>query len=259
MSGLWLLGACLAMWWSNSASSASWLNADNLSGQSQEHVVFLSMPGADATHGLLPEVHEAFLKLAEDARAHGIGLRIASAFRSFARQQLIWDQKAHGKRSIFDRAGKRLQHESLDDEELLFAMLIWSALPGMSRHHWGTEIDVYDSKAMKIGQNLRLDVEESRSTFIKLHSWLDERIASNQAHGFYRPYDGRGGIGMEPWHLSYRPKAKEIEHYLNKAHLRKVILDSDIALRDVVLDHFDQIYDTHMAPYMQTSPVRSTH
>ncbi len=33
---------------------------------------------------------------------------------------------------------------ALSDLEKCKAMLRWSAVPGASRHHWGTEIDIFD-------------------------------------------------------------------------------------------------------------------
>ena len=43
--------------------------------------------------------------------------------------------------------------------------------------------------------------------FGRLAGWLDR----NQGrYGFYRPYGSdRGGAGIEPWHLSYAPVARE--------------------------------------------------
>jgi len=36
------------------------------------------------------------------------------------------------------------------------AILHWSALPGASRHHWGTEIDVIDRAALADGRKAQL-------------------------------------------------------------------------------------------------------
>ena len=44
--------------------------------------------------------------------------------------------------------------------------------------------------------------------FDPLHRWLDERMAVNESHGFFRPYDkDRKGVAPERWHLSYAPRS----------------------------------------------------
>lgn len=222
-----------------------------LRGTVSGHVVFRSVSPDGIKHGLMPEVHEAFTALAGDARKSGIGLHIASAFRNYRRQKAIWNAKANGERVIYDEHEKPLSVEKLNSRQLVFAILHWSALPGLSRHHWGTDLDVYDAAALPRTASVTLSVSEARTTFARLHRWLDERIASGQAHGFYRPYDGRGLLAREPWHLSYAPTALPIARYLDRARARAFIADIDIALRDEVLEHFDEIYDGYIGPYVE--------
>lgn len=221
-----------------------------LSGQVSDHVRFETMSWGTTRYGLLPEVRTAFLALAEDARTAGVSLRIASAFRNFERQKRIWDDKVHGRRVLLDEHGHPLSVSKLDAKQLVFAILRWTALPGASRHHWGTDLDVYDGAAIARGTSLALTVEESYSTFADLHHWLDERIAKGRSHGFYRPYDGRGRLGKEPWHLSYRPLSAPIARYLTRERLRTLIGGVHIALRDVVLECFDEIYAGYVEPYI---------
>ena len=85
------------------------------------------------------------------------------------------------------------------------AILLWSALPGASRHHWGTEIDVIDRAALRPGQHAQLIPAEycAEGVFGGLDRWLTEHAG---AFGFFRPYDrDRGGVQPEPWHLSFAP------------------------------------------------------
>ena len=42
-------------------------------------------------------------------------------------------------------------------------ILRWSALPGGSRHHWGTEIDIFDPDLLPQGQSLQLEPWEYES------------------------------------------------------------------------------------------------
>ena len=94
---------------------------------------------------------------------------------------------------------------ALDEPAAVEAILLWSALPGASRHHWGTDVDVVDRSACPPGYRPQLMTAEfaPRGIFAKLDGWL----AANMGHfGFFRPYTrDRGGVLPEPWHLSYAP------------------------------------------------------
>lgn len=119
-----------------------------------------------------------------------------SGFRSFEQQLLIWNRKATGQRAVLDSQARPLDIARLSDRELVFAILRWSALPGASRHHWGTDIDVYDEAARPEGYEVDLVPDEVNpgGMFGPLHAWLDDRILTGTSFGFYRPYDlDRGG------------------------------------------------------------------
>ncbi len=180
---------------------------------------------AYAEHRLLPEVVLAFVRLRDSAARSGFDLRIASAYRSFERQRLIWNGKLCGERPVYDDEDLVVDVTCLGPQERLQRVMRFSAIPGTSRHHWGTDIDVYDAAAMPAGYELRLDVGEVADSgiFGPVHRWLDERIATGRSHGFYRPYDrDRGGVAPERWHLSYAPAAQEISASIDPAILIQV-------------------------------------
>ncbi len=114
-----------------------------LTGQTDGH---LCAPGNAEALGVRVhrEALEPFRRLQREARTAGFDLRILSGFRSFEEQLAIWNGKATGKRAVLDSAAVPLDITRLSERELVFAMLRWSALPGASRHHWGTDLDVYD-------------------------------------------------------------------------------------------------------------------
>jgi len=181
----------------------------------------------------------------EDASAAGFNLALASAFRSFERQCTIWNEKAVGLRPILADDGTILNVAELSPVEILFAILRWSALPGASRHHWGTDLDVYDRNASCDGYKVKLMLDETvgSGAFAGLHTWLDEYLARKDAD-FFRPYRRHlGGVAPEPWHLSYGPLAKEFQTSLDAYALRGLIEASDIALNALVLKHFEEIYE----------------
>ncbi|SPY94009.1 D-alanyl-D-alanine carboxypeptidase [Proteus mirabilis] len=65
----------------------------------------------------------------------------ASFIRSFERQLAIWNGKFEGTRPVLDAESQPIDIQTLSEGQRCEAILKWSALPGASRHHWGTEID----------------------------------------------------------------------------------------------------------------------
>ena len=181
------------------------LNARQLTGLDESHLVTL-----DDGHRLQADVAHAFARLQEDAARAGFELAIASSFRSFSRQLAIWNAKASGARAVHDDHGREIVMAELSPAQQLHAILRFSALPGTSRHHWGTDLDVYDAAAMLPGYQVQLSPQEvaSGGVFDALHNWLDARMAAGESSGFYRPYnEDRGGVAPERWHLSYAPRS----------------------------------------------------
>jgi LAS superfamily LD-carboxypeptidase LdcB len=181
------------------------LTRRELTGLDDSHLV--AVPGG---HRLQPAAAEAFEKLQADARRSGFELAIASSFRSFERQMLIFNQKAAGLRPVHDDGGRAVTMAGLAPPEQLRAILRFSALPGTSRHHWGTDLDIYDAAAVEADYQVRLEPKEvvPGGVFDAMHCWLDERIAAGESRGFYRPYaEDRGGVAPERWHISYAPLA----------------------------------------------------
>lgn len=173
---------------------------------------------------LHPEVADAFCALQFDARAAGFELAIASAWRSFERQLAIFNGKARGERPLYDDRGRELLVADLSPEALLAAILRFSALPGASRHHWGTDLDVYDAATLAAGDSLQLSPQEVApgGPFDPLHRWLDQRMAEDGSHGFFRPYGvDHGGVAPERWHLSYAPLAAPLAERVTATMLRE--------------------------------------
>ena len=123
----------------------------------------------------------------------------------FEQQLLIWNDKFHGRRPLLDQHGGAFDRSAMTEEQLVSAILLWSALPGASRHHWGTEIDVIDRAALPAGERAQLVPAEYRANgvFGRLGAWLP---AHCESFGFFLPYDrDRGGVRPEPWHVSFAP------------------------------------------------------
>jgi LAS superfamily LD-carboxypeptidase LdcB len=195
--------------------------------------------------------------LRDDALGAGFDLRVLSGFRGFDHQRSIWNRKAAGELAVLDSDARPLDIGTLTERELVFAILRWSALPGASRHHWGTEVDVFDAGARPEGYEIELIPEEVEADgmFAPLHDWLDRRMAAGGAHGFFRPYDrDRGGVAPERWHLSHRPVAARYEEGLTVDRLGAVVRAGGIALKDTVLEHLDEIWERFVVNISRRRP-----
>ncbi|WP_237066452.1 M15 family metallopeptidase [Microbulbifer guangxiensis] len=213
-----------------------------LFGLSDDHVIVEPHSG-QLMH---PEALVAFQRLSADARDAGFDPQVVSGFRNFDRQRTIWNRKARGERPLLDSSGEPLDTGALSDREIVYAILRWSALPGGSRHHWGTDFDVVDRAAMSDNYQPQLTPQEvcDEGIFGPFHCWLDKRIAAGESYGLFRPYaEDRGGIAPERWHLSYAPAARELQDFLTAARLRDLVHKSDLALGETVCEDMDAIFE----------------
>lgn len=151
--------------------------------------------GAARSQYLRREAYEAFVRMAEAAEKDGVKLIIISATRNFETQKSIWERKWKDEAAMSnpaDRARKILQY---------------SSMPGTSRHHWGTDMDLnsLDNEYFRSGEGL------------KIYEWL---TAHAHKYGFCQPYTskttGRTGYEEEKWHWSYTPLSVPfLNQYLN--------------------------------------------
>jgi LAS superfamily LD-carboxypeptidase LdcB len=208
---------------------------EQLTGRTREHLTELSDPRCS----LHKEVIPSFLAMRAAAAVDGLDLVAFSSFRDFDRQLAIWNGKYRGERGMQDRAGRRLDALALPPTERVAAILWWSALPGASRHHWGTDFDVMDLAALPAGYRIQLVPSEYRpgGPFHRLTTWLDGHM---HAYGFFRPYaTDRGGVSPEPWHLSHAPVAQRAQRTLSVDGLRALLAASDIEGKEAVLETLD--------------------
>lgn len=215
------------------------LNSFEVTGRAASHV--RSVAGLDCT--LHPRAAEALLALRAEAHGAGIDLKVVSSFRDFQHQAAIWAGKFGGTRRLLDRAGREIAREGLDESALIDAILIWSALPGASRHHWGTEIDVIDAGALPEGARPQLVAEEFApgGCFERLDRWLTANMAR---FGFFRPYaTDRGGVQPEAWHLSYAEVSVSALAVLTREVLTDAIVSAtNLPGRQLVLERLPEIY-----------------
>ncbi len=218
------------------------MNELELTGRARTHVVELNQPYCTLHY----EAVAAFLSMRDAAAAEGIDLVARSSFRDFDTQVTIWNRKWNGERPLYDRKGQLLDRASLSDNAAVDAILYWSAIPGGSRHHWGSDVDVIDAVAVPKDYEVQLVPGEyaTDGIFANLTRWLD---ANMKRFGFFRPYrTDRGGVSPEPWHLSYAPVSLPALEALSLSMLRQVIDASSIAGKAHVLARLPEIYTRFM-------------
>lgn len=196
---------------------------------------------------LSPAAHESFQSLKTQAKNQDIDLKILSGFRSFEIQKAIWNAKAEGFKPVLDDNSCPKDRDQCSDEEWVFSILRWSAFPGLSRHHWGTDCDVYDHNYLKINPGYKIELVpseyEKHGPFERLGTFLNENLESSD---FFRPYQqDLGGVAPEPWHLSFKPEAQEFIETLNLENFLNFLESphcQDIALLEVVKKNAEEIF-----------------
>ena len=89
------------------------------------------------------EAGKAFNKMQIHAKKEGIILEIVSGYRSYDRQKSIWNRKY-----------KSNEASGLSPKKNIHKIIEYSTLPGTSRHHWGTDVDIIDGATPKEGDAL---------------------------------------------------------------------------------------------------------
>ena len=212
------------------------ITSAQLLGQSEDHLQYVNERVA-----IHQEMKDAFDGMVNAARADAIELTIASGFRSFDRQLMLWNNKFSGKTSIKNSAGEVVSPKHLSPLELIHSILLYSALPGASRHHWGCDIDVYAPNLLAEDYQLQLEPWEDseQGPLAKLSAWL-----AHHAHqfGFYFPYASfQGGVAEEPWHISYLPLAQQYQQAFDIELLTQTLNNSSILGKSVIIENLDDI------------------
>ena len=138
---------------------------------------------------------------------------------------------------MFDAAGATLDASRLTPRQRIEAILLWSALPGASRHHWGTDLDLVDRRAGGAGYRGQTDARgvcARRSRLRTLNLWLTEHAPR---FGFFRPFQGvRSGVQPEPWHFSFAPIAEQARRRLTPQVLRSALGGAALLGKEAVLE-----------------------
>lgn len=135
---------------------------------------------------LKKQTYRAYIKMYSAAIKDGVQLNIVSGTRSFNDQCYKWESKWN------DPQFSGIKNTAAKAEKLLR----WWSMPGTSRHHWGTDIDL---------TNIKLAYFNTPAGR-KMYTWMLNNAAK---YGFYQPFNANRTIGYqeEKWHWSYLPLA----------------------------------------------------
>lgn len=219
------------------------MNACELTGRVRTHIA--EVPDPDCA--LHKQVVAPFMSLRRAALADGFDPVALSSFRDFERQLAIWNGKFSGARPMLGASGQPIDAAALSPPDRVAAILQWSALPGASRHHWGTDIDLIDRNAAAPEYRPRLTAEEFAPSgpYAPLAKWLEVNAAR---FGFFRPFRGvLSGVQPEPWHFSFAPIADHARRSLTPALLRAALVAAPLLGKEHVLARLDELHARYVA------------
>ena len=182
--------------------------------------------------GLLPEVYLKFKQMQIDAKKEGVEIQIVSGYRSYQKQKDIWNNKYN----------KNFENEIFGVKNIN-RIIQYSTLPGTSRHHWGTDIDIIDKRFVPKGDLLIEKNYSENGIYSQLFSWMKK---NSKKYGFYLVYDDspkRKGFKFEPWHYSYKPLSVIfLRHFIEGNLLFKITQDSSLLGRQFIDNSFLESY-----------------
>jgi LAS superfamily LD-carboxypeptidase LdcB len=167
---------------------------------------------------LRKEAHDAFLEMKKAAYSDGIDLKIVSSYRNFYRQEAIWERKYL----------QYSEEKGMSKLDAIEKIIEYSTIPGTSRHHWGTDIDIIDGYPKTSGDVLVPEKFVEGGPFSLLKKWMDENA---NRFGYYLVYTDnpkRKGFKYEPWHYSYAPISIPMLKAFRRKNILKLILAEDI-------------------------------
>lgn len=190
------------------------------------------------SNGLPAPVQKAFDAMRLEANKAGIDLRVVSGYRSYDRQQAIWNRKFN-----------KYQKQGLSTEQIFDKIVEYSTVPGTSRHHWGTDLDIIDASATYSGDVLVPSKFHGNGPFCKMKEWMDQHAADFGFELVYTSNSNRTGFKYEPWHFSYVPLSrKHYKDYLENINLKEFLRSQRILGMD---DITDERLDRYLLEHVQ--------
>lgn len=179
------------------------------------------------------EVATAFEMMKKKALEDGIQIKVVSSYRDYNHQNRIWERKF-----------KRFRESGLSPIQSIKKIIEYSTIPGTSRHHWGTDLDLIDGSKQVKGDVLVPSKFHGTGPFCKFKEWMDEHA---QSFGFYLVYTDtpdRKGFKYEPWHYSYKALSKGYLNQYKTLDIKSILQKNKLVGSDSFSDTFISEYIT---------------
>jgi LAS superfamily LD-carboxypeptidase LdcB len=148
---------------------------------------------------------DAFEAMRSHAAKDGIKIHSYSSYRSFDHQA-----------GIFNRKYTAYSKNVKDPKQVIREIIKYSTIPGTSRHHWGTDLDMIDESQTRPKAVLDTPNFLEGGVYHNFYQWM---LKHGNSYGFYEAYTNdpkRTGFEFEPWHWSFAEHSiPMLEHYVS--------------------------------------------
>ncbi|MBT0609117.1 M15 family metallopeptidase [Aequorivita echinoideorum] len=174
--------------------------------------------GDSYTSKMDKQTKEAFNKMKAAATEDNIKIEVVSSYRSFQRQKEIFENKYNSFTS-----------QGLSPEKAIQKIIEYSTIPGTSRHHWGTDLDLIDGNAPRPTNVLMAENFHGNGPYCRFKMWLNQNAEKFGFHEVYTDNGNRKGFKYEPWHFSYAPvSVPMLKAYREKIDVKKMLSEEKI-------------------------------
>lgn len=180
---------------------------------------------------VLPEVGIALEKMKADAKKVGFDICVISSYRTYNYQNGIWERKFKANKA-----------KGLSNIKNVEKIIEYSTIPGTSRHHWGTDIDIIDMTKGIPADPLNEKHFNEGGQMRKFKLWLDENA---HKYGFYLVYTNepnRKGFKYEPWHFTYKPISDKMHAEYKKLDIKQILQENKLMGSESFTDEFIEKY-----------------
>lgn len=161
---------------------------------------------------------EGLNKMKAAAAKDNFKIEVVSSYRSFQRQK-----------EIFERKYKQFTSQGLSPEKAIEKIIEYSTIPGTSRHHWGTDLDIIDANSPRPANVLMPENFHGNGPYCDFKVWLDENAEKFDFYEVYTNNGNRKGFKYEPWHFSYAPVSiPMLREYKEKIDVKKMLSEEKL-------------------------------
>ena len=176
---------------------------------------------------LRPEAAQAFDAMKIAALKDGIDIKVVSSYRDYAHQNRIWERKY-----------LRFRESGLTPMEAIEKIIEYSTIPGTSRHHWATDLDLIDGTPKVDGDVLVPSKFHGTGPFCKFKDWMDIHANTFGFQLVYTDEINRKGFKYEPWHYSYASLSKSYLQTYNALDIQQMLAAAKLMGSENFTDEF---------------------